>query len=438
MENGLSGYYRDIVRHPVLAMIARPSYLLAGVALLLAGANSLADTEEPPLYVAPAGLDAGSCLEADTPCRSLDYALQRVGKNGRIRVAAGDYTLSVPANVFYLLSDAIDIEAEPGATLIGVPPDFANDLGARGFRVIADSKGLDRQLAAGLTATRALLQSSQQASACTDGFADGFPCSKVDLLSRVPDRSAGASGADIWGFFDLNTHREYAIMGYSTGTAIYDVTDPQNPREVGFIDGQRTTWRDIKVYQFWNASEQRFNAYAYVTADNASDGLFIIDLNGLPQRISRVAYPSDFREAHNVYMTKADFSTGLALTDDAPLLLIAGSNASDGRFRAYSLDDPRAPAFLAAPATPAGQPFDDRLYMHDGASMLITDARKDTQCVNAAGSHYCDVVLDFNESYLGRHQPRQPAKAQPHALCQCRLLTLGLVVRRQAIRLSAG
>jgi choice-of-anchor B domain-containing protein len=412
MEKGLGGYYRDIVRHAVLTMISRSTYLLASAALVLAATTSLADTEEPPLYVAPAGLDAGSCLEADAPCRSLDYALQRVGKNGRIRIAPGDYTLRTPANVFYLLSDAIDIEAEPGATLIGVPADFANDLGARGFRVIADSKGLDRQLAAELTATRTLLQANQQASACTDGFADGFPCSNVDLLSRVPDRSAAASGADIWGFFDLNTHREYAIMGYSTGTAIYDVTDPQDPREVGFIDGQRTTWRDIKVYQFWNAAERRFDAYAYVTADNASDGLFIIDLTGLPHRISRVAYPSDFREAHNVYMTKADFSTGLALTDDAPLLLVAGSNASDGRFRAYSLSDPRAPAFVAAPATPAGQPFDDRLYMHDGASMLITDARKDTQCVNAAGSPFCDVVLDFNESTLDIWDVTNPASPQ--------------------------
>jgi choice-of-anchor B domain-containing protein len=390
-------------------MFSRYCYLLSSFVLLLAGPAALADTDEPPLHVAPGGQDAGNCLEADAPCRSLDYALQRVGKNGRIRVAAGEYTLDAPENVFYLLSDAVDIEAEPGATLIGVLPDFASDLGARGFRVIADSKGIDRQLAADLTATRDLLQASQQASACTGGFADGFPCNNVDLLSRVPDRSSTASGADIWGFLDLNTNREYAIMGFSTGTAVYDVTDPQDPREVGFIDGQRTTWRDIKIYQFWDTGEQRFDAYAYVTADNASDGLFIIDLTDLPQRISRVTYRSDFREAHNVYMTKADFSTGLALTDDAPVLIIAGSNASDGRFRAYALDNPRAPAFLASPATPAGQPGNDRLYMHDGASMLVTDARKDTQCVNASGLPYCDVVLDFNEGTLDIWDVTNPA-----------------------------
>jgi hypothetical protein len=34
--------------------------------------------------------------------------------------------------------------------------------------------------------------------------------------------------------------------------------------------------------------------------------------------------------------------------------------------------------------------------MHDAASMIITDSRKDTQCVNAAA--YCEVLFDFNEA----------------------------------------
>ena len=143
-------------------------------------------------------------------------------------------------------------------------------------------------------------------------------------------------------------------MGYSTGTAVYDVTDPENPREVGFVDGQRTTWRDIKVYQYWNAADNRWNAYAYVTADNASDGLFILDLTRLPHKITRASYPSDFAEAHNLYISKTDFATGLALTDDTPVLVIAGSKSSDGRFRNYWLDNPASPSFIAAPAHPLG------------------------------------------------------------------------------------
>ena len=372
----------------------------AVLALVVLGEVARADTPEPPLYIAPDGIDTGDCLDAALPCRSIDFALQRVGKNGVIRVAAGDYVLQNPGDVFYLVSNAIDVRAERGAKLIGVPQEFAGELGDRGFRVIVDSKSLDQGTSKQLGDTRRFLSAGAFATACVGGMADSFPCDDVDLLAHVADRASSAAGTDIWGFIDLNTNREYAIMGYSTGTAVYDVTDPENPREIGFVDGQRTTWRDIKIYQYWNADADRFEAYAYVTADSASDRLFVLDLTELPHRISRASYAGDFAEAHNVYITKADFSTGLALTDDAPLLIIAGSNRDDGRFRVYSLADPTAPSFISTPATPSDQPAGNRLYMHDGASMIVTDTRKDTQCVNAATSPYCDVLFDFNESSL--------------------------------------
>ncbi len=394
----IGGYYSDFSGTAAHRML-RLSFTALSAALLLGlTGTALADTEEPPLNVAPSGNDAGNCL--DSPCRSLDYALRRVGKNGRIFVAAGDYTLNDPGNVFYLVSGAIEVKAAPGAVLIGVPHQFAADLAARGFRTITDSKGLDRDTAATLAKTRNTLQSNTAATTCAGGFAGVFPCDNVDLLAHISDRTPTARGADIWGFIDLNTHREYAIMGYSRGTAVYDVTDPENPLEVGFIDGQSTTWRDIKVYQFWNSSDGRWNAYAYITADNANDGLFIVDLTELPHRISRVNYSSDFAAAHNVYLSKTDFSTGLSLTGDAPVLILAGSSREDGRFRSYSLNNARAPSFIARPGTPAGQPGGDRLYMHDAASMLVTDGRKDSQCVNASASAHCDVLFDFNELTL--------------------------------------
>ena len=310
----------------------------------------------------------------------------------------GSYELNEPADVVYLLSAAIDVRGSfangSRSTIVGVPHEFAEPLEAKGFRVIADSKGLSQAAAQTLVS----LQSNSAASACVGGFAGVFPCDKVDLLSHIADRTPSSRGADIWGFLDLNTHREYAIVGYSTGTAVYDVSNPEVPREVGFIDGQRTTWRDIKVHQFWNAADARWNAYAYVSADNASDGLFIIDLSQLPHRVARISYPSDFAEAHNVFLSDTDFSTGLSLTGDAPNLILAGSNLSDGRFRTHSLVNPAAPSFIAAPSTPANQTGGDRLYMHDAASMVIRDSRKDTQCVNAGASDHCDVLFDFNES----------------------------------------
>ena len=234
------------------------------------------------------------------------------------------------------------------------------------------------------------------ATSCVGGFAGIYPCSNVDLLAHIPDYTPNGNAADVWGFMDLNSNREYVIVGYDTGTAVFDVTDAENPRELGFIDDQSRAWRDAKVYQFWNATDNRWNAYAYVSAEDAADGLLVIDLTQLPHRVSRVGNVGSFPAAHNVYLTNSDFSTGLSLTGATPTMILAGSSLSDGRFRSYSLANPAAPVFVAAPATPADQPAGDSLYMHDAASMIVTDTRKDTQCVNANNSDYCDVLFDFN------------------------------------------
>lgn len=396
MNDYYRGFHQQSVRH-MRRFLFRAFVTLAAVSFTAA---VFADSDEPPLFVAITGHDTGTCQLPASPCRSLEYALQRVGKNGQIRVGAGSYELNDVADFIYLLSGAIDVRGSDvdGArsTLIGVPQEFAAELTAKGFHVITDSKSL-HQLA---VETHTSIQSNATATACVGGFAGSFPCNNVDLLAHLADRAPPARGADIWGFMDLNTHREYAIVGYSSGTAVYDVSDAVNPREVGFIDGQSTTWRDIKVHQFWNATDNRWNAYAYITADNASDGLFIVDLSQLPHRIARINYLSDIIEAHNVYLMSTDFSTGLSLTADPPTLILAGSDRSDGRFRGYSLANPAAPSFIAAPSTPANQPSGNRLYMHDAASMVVTDARKDTQCVNAGGSDHCDVLFDFNESTI--------------------------------------
>ncbi len=394
-------------------MPCRLAVALLAIAALAPYSPALADGDEPPLFVTTDGVDNGSCQDAAAPCRTIDYALTRVGKHGQIRVAEGTFELANAKDVVYLLSGAIDVRggfqttnnfaATTGSetTLVGVPVEYANELLGRGFRVIVDSKSLSRENTAqlkSLVTSQASVAANTAATTCVGGFAAAFPCNNVDLLAHIADRTPGASGADIWGFMDLNSNREYAIVGYTIGTAVYDVSDPENPREVGFIDGQRTTWRDIKVYQFWNPAEERWNAYAYVTADNASDGLFILDLRDLPQRISRIGYSSDFAAAHNVYLTGTEFSTGLPLDDSAPTLILAGPSRSDGRFRNYDLSNPQSPVFMTAPPTPPGQPGNDRLYMHDAASMRVTDQRKDTQCVNAGSSAYCEVLFDFNES----------------------------------------
>ncbi len=363
---------------------------------------------EKPLFVAPDGVDAGRCQDAASPCRTINYALRWVGKGGQIRVAGGAYDVTNTEDLFQLIGDDIDIRggydteddfAAPSSgatTLTGVPTAYADLMSKRGFHVVVDRKGIDHRMVAQATKLLAVhesLKSSMPATPCNGGSASGLPCNNVDLLSHVgsADMSANpGNGADVWGFVDLNSNREYAIVGFQNGTAVFDVTDAEDPREVGFIDGQDTVWRDIKVYQFWNTVTDRWNAHAYVTTDGSSDGLFIIDLSGLPHSIGRLNYPSDFSAAHNVYATNTDFGTGLSLTGDPPTLVIAGSNQNSGPYRAYSVDNPASPSFEVMPGSGRND------YMHDAASMIITDSRKDTQCVNA--TTYCEVLFDFNES----------------------------------------
>ena len=113
----------------------------------------------------------------------------------------------------------------------------------------------------------------------------------VELLSHV-DFAPEAS--DIWGYVD-DLGREYAIIGTSTGTRFYDITNPTTPVLVGTISGPNSIWRDIKTYSH----------YAYVVEDQVSSNqaLQIIDLSNLPNSVSLAAnYSATFTHAHNLYI----------------------------------------------------------------------------------------------------------------------------------------
>lgn len=379
---------------------------ISGLAAIILGLIPMGATfahgDADPLFVAEHGEDAGNCNVASAPCATIGYALQFAGKGGQIRVAEGTYAIEDPEDVFHLVSGVLDVTggftltddfrtAKSGSSVItGVPYQYRQILEEHGFQVIADQKGIDTNEADQMLQVHQQLKSSIAATPCQGGMAGPLPCENVDLLSHVGfnDMSVTVSaGTDVWGFVDLNTGREYAIAGFNIGTAIYDVTDAENPREIGFIDGQNAGWRDIKVYQFFNVTDDRWNAYAYITTDGSTDGMFVIDLADLPHSVSKVNYASDIANAHNVYATNTDYATGLALNDAAPELIIAGSNVGNGRYRIYSLADPASPAFIAG-GTGTG-------YMHDASSMAITDARM-AQCANA--TTYCQVLMDFNEN----------------------------------------
>lgn len=67
----------------------------------------------------------------------------------------------------------------------------------------------------------------------------------ISLLSKI---EYDVELSDIWGYTDENG-REYALVGLETGTAIVDITDPNNPKEITNVPGGQSHWKDIKTYK---------------------------------------------------------------------------------------------------------------------------------------------------------------------------------------------
>ena len=377
-----------------------------------------------PRYVSGSGRDAGDCLNRFRPCRSLSYAIAQSSKGDSIQVAEGTYVIRQSAQLFDLLSAKGRVNAgfskysgysernaQNETLLIGVPPEFRERFEAAGFTVIADTKGLEvtnaesrrmRKMTAQVTES----EKSHAAAPCTGNVSSGFPCQSVSLLSHLAFdtlKPVSTKANDIWGFTDLNTGREYAFIGVENGVAIIDITDPTAPEQVGAPTGTSTTWRDIEIYQVFDASAQRWRAYAYVTADAVQDVLMLLDLSDLPNGIERVNFQSDHRSAHTDYMLNSDFTYGISQTGETPVLAIAGSNLVVGNHRLYSLADPRAPALLSESSSG---------YAHDLASFPIKDARKDSQCVNAQSRPVCQVLTDFNENTVDVWDVTNPTSRQ--------------------------
>lgn len=107
---------------------------------------------------------------------------------------------------------------------------------------------------------------------------------------------------DIWGHVDANGN-EYAIVGARKGVSVVDVTNPQNPSEVYWEEGDESIWRDINT----------FNNYAYVTTE-AESGLMILNMNSLPNAngISSSYYTgpvgNEWQSAHTLFIDSAGYA----------------------------------------------------------------------------------------------------------------------------------
>ena len=232
---------------------------------------------------------------------------------------------------------------------------------------------------------------------CAGGDAGGFPCSGVDLLSRLPISAMdGVGGNDIWGWFDTQTDREYALMGMQNGTAFVDVTDPGEPVFLGRLPTQtvESIWRDVKVYQ----------DHAYIVADVAgAHGMQVFDLTRLrgvtaPQDwLPDVVY-GDFQNAHN-----------LAINEETGFAYAVGTNTCGGGLHMIDLGEPGNPMFA-------------------GCHVVAPDTH-DSQCVvyagpdgNFAGREIC---INSNEDHVGIADVTN--KAAPVTISQSTYPQLGFV-----------
>ncbi|MBL4705504.1 MAG: choice-of-anchor B family protein [Flavobacteriales bacterium] len=161
-------------------------------------------------------------------------------------------------------------------------------------------------------------------------FATGQNSRNVSILNRwdgawVDTNNSGVKYNEVWGF--VQGGEEYAVMGSVNGAHFFPLTKDDDLVEVGFVAGNfqgNVIHRDYHDYK----------GYLYAVADQAPGTLQIIDLQYLPDSVSKV-YDSDttINVAHNVFI---DSSSGLMYACDPP-----GTG-----MKVFSLADPLNPVLV--------------------------------------------------------------------------------------------
>lgn len=118
---------------------------------------------------------------------------------------------------------------------------------------------------------------------------------------------------DIWGWVAPDG-TEYALVGLFNGISIVSLENPSNPKEVAFIPGGNSSWRDLKTW----------GNFAYVTTDQSGtrEGLVAIDLSQLPDTVTYTKWTPTIDQrtlytCHNLYI-------------DEGIAYLAGCNVNGG------------------------------------------------------------------------------------------------------------
>ena len=126
---------------------------------------------------------------------------------------------------------------------------------------------------------------------------------------------------EVWGV--VLEGREYAIIGSTAGTHIFDVTSTGNISEVAFVAGK------VQGTEIIHRDYHDYQNYLFAVSDEGASSLQIIDISTLPDSVSLVYDSSDlFERSHNIFI---DTATAKLYTSNGVI---------------YTLDDPLDPKFL--------------------------------------------------------------------------------------------
>lgn len=158
---------------------------------------------------------------------------------------------------------------------------------------------------------------------------------QIDTVRHLNVLPGGGYSA-LWGY-TAPDGREYAIIGCNgssgrtPGTSIIDITDNANMRQVAFIQGPASIWREMKTYR----------SYAYVVSEGGG-GVQIIDLSRLPDTASLV---SSFNYVNG---TKNTLKSHTITITDGFMYLNGCANWSPGGILIFDLrNNPTSPQFIS-------------------------------------------------------------------------------------------
>ncbi|MBT0606955.1 choice-of-anchor B family protein [Aequorivita echinoideorum] len=208
---------------------------------------------------------------------------------------------------------------------------------------------------------------------CVNGMAGAYPCSGMDLQSRISLTTMNAfAGNDSWGWTDPQDGKEYGIMGLDNGTAFIDITDPINPIYLGKLPTHTdpSIWRDIKVY----------NDHAFIVSEASGHGMQVFDLTRLrnvpnpPATFTEDAHYNGIGNCHNIVINE---ETGFAYA-------VGASSTNGGGPIFINIQNPTNPTF-------AGD-FTNDFYCHDAQVVIY----------NGPDTDYTgrEILLGSNEDFV--------------------------------------